>query len=202
MAGPDRGAVSAVLLAAGSSRRMGRNKLLLEVAGETVVRRAARAALESGVDEVLVVLGHEAEAVAAELGSLACVPVVNPDHLRGQGTSLRFGLGRIREDAAAVIVLLADMPFVTAEMIGAVLARYRETGAPLVVSRYGDVQAPPTLYDRRLFAELAGIPDEHCGRRVVRRHESEAARLDWPEAALRDLDVVEDYEEARAELRS
>jgi molybdenum cofactor cytidylyltransferase len=192
--------VTALVLAAGSSTRMGRNKLLLGIGGESLVRRAARAALESGVDGVTVVLGHEADRVKAELAGLDCATVVNPDHASGQGASLRKGVASLSLAADAALVLLADMPFVTTAMIVAVLERHRETGAPLVISRYGGVQAPPTLYGRALFEELLGIPDERCGKQLVRRHESEAAVVEFSADALRDIDVADDYERARADL--
>ncbi len=192
--------VAAVILAAGSSTRMGRNKLLLDLGGETLVRRAARAALGAGVDQVVVVLGHEEPRVRAELDGLACTPIVNPDHAEGAGTSVRTGVRHVAAAADAIVVVLADMPFVTTEMIATLVERYRDTRAPLVVSHYGDVQAPPTLYDRALFDELLAIPGERCAKQVVRRHEQVAVVVAWPESALRDIDVPADYEGARADL--
>jgi molybdenum cofactor cytidylyltransferase len=192
-----RPVVAAMVLAAGSSSRMGRNKLLLEVGGETLVRRAVRAAVESGVDRVFVVLGHEEERIRGALDGLPYVPVANPDHGQGFATSLRAGV-RAAEGADAIVIVLADMPFVTADMIAALVDRYRATGAPLAVSHYGEVQAPPTLYARALFAELLSTPGERCAKEVVRRHAHEAAVVDWPDRALRDVDVPADYEELRA----
>jgi molybdenum cofactor cytidylyltransferase len=193
--------VTALVLAAGSSSRMGRNKLLLDLGGETIVRRAVRAAVDAAVDQVVVVLGHEETRVRAELAGLPCAIVVNPDHAKGAGTSVRTGV-RQAADADAIVVVLADMPFVTAAMIATLVERHRATSAPLVVSHYGDVQAPPTLYGRALFAELLAIPGERCAKQVVRRHEQEAVVVAWPESALRDIDVPEDYEGARAILNS
>ena len=194
--------VAGVVLAAGSSTRMGRNKLLLPIGGEAVVRRAVRAALEADLDPVIVVLGHEAERVRAELYGLPCLAVVNPVHARGVGTSLRAGLAEVSAEAraGAVVVLLADMPFVTASSIRRVVESYRKSRAPLVLSRYGEVDAPPTLYDRSLFPELLALAEGHCGKRVVRRHAHEAAVVPSPVDALRDIDVAADYESARGEL--
>ena len=196
----ERPMVAAVVLAAGSSTRMGRNKLLLDLGGETVVRRAVRAAVEAGVDKVVVVLGHEAEHVGAALDGLTCLTVINADHAEGVGTSLRLGVSKAAAEAGAIVVVLADMPFVTPAMIRTVVERYRATGAPLVVSRYGAVEAPPNLYDRALFTELVSTPGERCAKQVLRRHEHEAVFVAWPEEALRDIDVDEDYEWARAHL--
>lgn len=193
--------LAAVVLAAGSSSRMGRNKLLLELDGETLVRRAVRAASEAGLDSVIVVLGHEAARVRPQLEGLACRAIVNPDHARGFDTSLHAGV-RQAADADAIVVVLADMPHVTAAMIATLLERYRATRAPLVVSHYGDVQAPPTLFDRRLFGELLATPGERCAKQVVGRHRHEAVVVDWPEGARRDIDVPADYDRVRGGLKT
>jgi molybdenum cofactor cytidylyltransferase len=178
---------------------MGRNKLLLELGGETVVRRAVKAAVDAGVDRVVVVLGHDEALVRAQLAGLPCDSIRNPDHAQGAGTSVHAGV-RAAADVDAVVVVLADMPFVSADMIGTLVDRHRKTGAPLVVSHYGEVQAPPTLYGRGLFPELLEIPGERCAKQVVRRHEQEAVVVEWPESALRDIDVPQDYEDVRTHL--
>jgi molybdenum cofactor cytidylyltransferase len=192
--------VAGVILAAGLSSRMGKNKLLLELGPETVVRRAVRSAIEAALDPVVVVLGHEAERVQKELAGLSCVPLFNPSYAEGVGTSLKAGVATVAREADALVVVLADMPFVTASMIATVVDRYRASRARLVVSRYGSVDAPPICYDRSLFAELLAEPGERCAKRVVRRHLDEAIIVAWPEVALRDLDLAEDYEQARAEF--
>ena len=195
---------AAVVQAAGSSTRMGENKLLLVLDGEALVRRAVRAAMTAGLAPIIVVLGHEAEKVAAALEGLPCRTVINPDHARGKGTSLQAGIQAVASstDAGAAVVMLADMPFVTAAMLAQVAGRddgAARPRAPMVVSRYGDVNAPPILYDRALFAELLALPGHACGKEMVRLHRHEAATLSWPEAALTDVDRPEDYQRVRAE---
>ena len=190
--------IAGVLLAAGTSSRMGKNKLFLELGGVTVLRRAARTALAAGLDPLLVVLGHESERARAELEGIACTPVENPDYASGMNTSLRAGIEAVPEGAAAAMVLLADMPFVTAEMVRAVAERWR--GEPLAVSLYGEVVAPPILYSRALFPELIEMAKGDCRKRVVKRHRAEALEVPWPSAALADLDVPGDVEKARSEI--
>ena len=187
-------AVAGVVLAAGASTRMGRNKLFIEVDGETLLRRAVRRAGEAGLDPVLVVVGHEADRALAELAGLVCRTVTNPDYAQGQNTSLRAGISAVPADAEAAVVILADMPFVTAEMIAALVERFWETGAPLVISEYEGVHAPPTLYSRALFAELLAVEGERCGKHVVRRHRHQAASVAWPAEAIADLDTPDDAE--------
>ena len=192
--------VAAVVLAAGSSTRMGRNKLLLELGGETVVRRAARTALAAGLEPVVVVTGHARREVEGQLRGLGCRSVFNDGHRAGTHTSVAVGIGDVGAGCGAAAVILADMPFVTSAMLRTLVARHRESRPPLVASRYGGaVTAPPILYDRRLFGELSRA-DRRCGRAVVRRHLHEAVAVDWPAGAGRDLDSPDDYERIRAEL--
>jgi molybdenum cofactor cytidylyltransferase len=186
--------VAGVVLAAGSSNRLGRNKLLLPLGGESLVRRAAKTALEAGLEPVVVVLGHEAQRVETELSGLPVRTVVNPDHARGVNTSLRAGVAALPEGASAVVVLLADMPLVTGAMVARLVDEHRRTGAPLVASDYQGVHAPPTLYARRLFPELGGSEGDGCGKRVVRHHADEAVRVRWPSDRLADVDREEDWE--------
>jgi molybdenum cofactor cytidylyltransferase len=191
---PERsGPVAGILLAAGTSSRMGSNKLLFDLHGESVVRSAARRALAGGVSSLLVVLGHQADRVRQELDGLPCQTVVNPDYEQGINTSLKAGVAALPDDIQAAMVMLSDMPFVTAEMLASLIARYRSTAAPLVISDYEGVNAPPMLYDRSLFGELLAMTGEGCGRQVVKRHRHEAEVLAWPAAALADLDVPDDY---------
>ncbi|MGH7469547.1 MAG: nucleotidyltransferase family protein [Longimicrobiales bacterium] len=194
------GAVAGVVLAAGTSTRMGKNKLLFDLEGESVVRRAIRVAAESGLQPVIAVLGHEAERVRRELAGLSCNIVENPDYQRGINGSLKTGIAAVPDSATAAVVILADMPFVTAPMIATLIARYRASTAPLVISDYDGVNAPPMLYDRALFPELQTMEGEGCGKVVVRRHRQEAEVLAWPAAALTDLDVPDDYARVRSAL--
>ncbi|HEX9942250.1 MAG TPA: nucleotidyltransferase family protein [Thermoanaerobaculia bacterium] len=201
MSNERNGPVAGILLAAGTSSRMGSNKLLFELEGESVLRRAARRALAGGLSPLVVVLGHEPDKAFREIEDLPCTWVQNPLYQQGINSSLKGGVMAVPPAARAAMVLLADMPFVTPEMIAAMIARYRTTAAPLVISDYEGVNAPPMLYDRSLFRELLAMTGEGCGRQVVKQHREEAEVLSWPAAALADLDVPEDYERIRAGQR-
>jgi len=190
--------ISGVLLAAGLSSRMGENKLLVRLGGDSVLRRAARTAAAAGLDSLIVVLGHESEKARGELDGIACTAVINAQYASGMNSSLRAGIGAVPRESAAAVVLLADMPFVSAEMIREVARRW--TGEPLVVSLYGEVVAPPILYARALFPELMETADGDCRKRVVKKHRHEALEVRWPEQALADLDVPADVDKARGEI--
>jgi molybdenum cofactor cytidylyltransferase len=196
------GPIAAVVLAAGTSSRMGRNKLLLELGGTTILRRAVDTALEAGLEPVVVVLGHESDRARAELSGSSCTTVVNPEYARGMNTSVAAGVTAVPGDAAGAVLMLADMPLVDAEMLRALVDRYRDSAAPLVISTYGDVLAPPILYGRALFPELRALDAEACGKQVVKLHRGEAVELSWPATALTDLDVPEDVERVRAQMKA
>jgi len=185
--------VAGVVLAAGLSTRMGRNKLLLELGGEAVVARAVRGARDAGLDPVLLVVGHEAERVRAAIPDLPVTTVVNPEPAHGIHSSLRAGfeaLAEHRDVPAATVVLLGDMPLVSPAMVRRLVDRWRASRVhpPLVISVYGDVVAPPILYGASLFAELRSLDDEGCGKQVVKRHRAAALEVHWPSWALADLD--------------
>ncbi|HUG00466.1 MAG TPA: nucleotidyltransferase family protein [Longimicrobiales bacterium] len=183
------GPVAGVVLAAGQSRRLGSNKLLFEIDGETLVHRAVARAVEAGLDPVLVVVGHDRERVEAAISGLPCRSVYNPRFAEdGRDGSLRAGLQALPDDAAGAMVILADMPRVESWMLAALADAFRSGSAPLVASRYAEVHAPPMVFDRSLFHELHALE----GRRVVRAHLPAADVLAWPEKALRDLDVPAD----------
>lgn len=193
--------VAAIVLAAGTSSRMGggRNKLLLDFEGQSLLRRSVRRVIDAGLDPVIVVLGHEADLTRRELEGLPCSTVVNPAYAQGGvHLSLRTGIAALPDTADATVVLLADMPFVTTDMLTTLVRRFRDTAAPLVVSQYGEIQAPPTLYTRPLFAELAIAEGPGCGKAVVRRHRDEAVFVSWPFERLDDVDVPDDYDRAKS----
>jgi molybdenum cofactor cytidylyltransferase len=200
MKGERGGRVAGVVLAAGSSSRMGQNKLLLPLGGSSVLRHAVGTAAAAGLDPILVVLGHESERAQAELAGLSFTPVLNPEFARGINTSLSAGISAVPDDAAAAVVMLADMPLVNVEMVRTLIARYGSSGAPLVLSVYDGVLAPPTLYGRALFPELRTLDGDGCGKRVMKRHRDAASEVDWPASALTDLDVPADVERVRALL--
>jgi molybdenum cofactor cytidylyltransferase len=175
------------------STRMGRNKLFLTMEdGQTVLGRAVATAFAAGLDPLLVVVGHEADRVRAALEGTPARTVFNPDYAAGQNTSLRTGIAAVPDGAAAAVVLLADMPLVDAAMIRTLVGRWRESGSPLAISRYGGVVAPPIVYGAPLFGELRALAAERCGKAVIVRHRGEEVAVDWPAARLTDLDVPDD----------
>ena len=191
---PDALRVAGVILAAGASRRMGANKMLLALEGESLIRRAVRRALAAGLSPVVVVVGHEPDRIRAELKDLPVELTRNPDYSGPTSGSLHRGLNVLGPEVDAAVVMLGDMVRVSRETLAMLIAAARGTDAPLVVSRYGDVTAPPLLFRRALFPELLAWTGEGCGKTVVKAHNHEALYVDRPEALLADVDTPEDFE--------
>lgn len=191
--------VSAVLLAAGASTRMGTQKLLLPFGGEPLVRRAVRQICDAGFDDVLVVLGSEHEAVLAALDGLAVRHATNMQFASGMGSSFRTAVEHLAGSAAAMFAL-ADQPFVTTHEYRTVLDTYRQHTPAIVSVRYGEVMAPPHLFQREFFPELARL--QHGARSVLQKHAERTLVLQFAPDLLVDVDTPEDYERARSRLSS
>jgi molybdenum cofactor cytidylyltransferase len=178
---------------------MGRAKALLQLAGgDTFLVRIVRTFLEAGVDDVVVVLGHEADAIAASCAASGRPVrfVVNPEYDRGQWSSLVAGLGIVdRPGVAGALVTLVDVPLVSAATVRAVMERYRQTHAPVVRPTSGARHGHPLLIDRSLFPALRAADPSAGVKPIVRAHASPDGDLDIAdEGAFTDIDTVADYE--------
>jgi molybdenum cofactor cytidylyltransferase len=191
--------ISAVILAAGASTRMGAQKLLLPVGGEPLVRRTVRQVCDAGFDDVLVVLGSDWENTLAALDGLSIRHAVNAEYATGMGSSFRTAVSHLGGSAAAMFAL-ADHPFVTTSEYRTVLDTYRKEAPAIVSVRYGDVMAPPHLFESEFFPELAQL--QHGARSVLQRHHGRALVLQFPPDLLMDLDTPEDYELVKSRLAS
>jgi len=193
--------IPAIVLAAGRSTRMGTAKAALPLdAGETFLTRIVRTFLEAGVDDVVVVVGHEPEAVVASFApsGLPARFVVNTDYDRGQLSSLVAGLAVIdRPGVIAALVTLVDVPLVSAATVRAVLERYRTTHAPIVRPTSGSRHGHPLLIDRSLFGEMRAGDPAAGAKPIVHAHASEAGDIPVDdEGAFTDIDTREEYEQA------
>lgn len=192
------GVIPGLVLAAGRSSRMGRAKATLPLGpGETFLTRIVRTFLEAGVDDVVVVVGHEPEPIVESFAAsgLPARFVVNREYDRGQLSSLVAGLGLVdRPGVSAALVTLVDVPLVSAATIRAVVARYRETGAPIVRPTSGARHGHPLLIDRSLFARLRTADPAAGPKPIVRAHATAAGDLPIvDEGAFLDVDTAEEY---------
>ncbi len=186
--------IAALVLAAGASSRMGgQNKLLRIVDGLPLVRHAVDAALASRCAQVLVVTGCEAESVESTLDRDRVSVVRNPDYASGMSMSLRCGLGALPADTAAVLVLLADMPRVSAAHIDRIVGAFDPGRPGILVPTCQGRRGNPVLWPRRFFAELCGIVGDTGARGLLETHAAEVQPIPIDsDAILADVDTPAD----------
>jgi molybdenum cofactor cytidylyltransferase len=187
--------ISGVLLAAGESRRMGRFKQLLPLAGKTFVEHCVDNLLASEIDEVIVVTGHRDREVQDVLRDRPVRFAFNADYMSGLSSSIKRGLEAIGESARSMLIALADQPLINPAIINQVVEKYRADGPLIVVPTYGGRNGHPIILDLRLREEIL-LMDPAVGlRQVVHAHADETARVEVAsETVLLDCDLPEDYE--------
>ncbi len=180
-----------VLLAAGGSRRLGQPKQLVQMAGETLVHRAARLALATAPADAVLVLGAHAEAVLAGVATLALRPVQCADWERGMGTSLRAGLAALSPACQGALVLLCDQPDLDATHLQALVQAWRRDPSRAAASAYAGVLGVPALLPRAWFPELAALDGDRGARDLLRQRARDVQAVACSPLA-RDIDTPND----------
>jgi len=189
-----RGPSVGVILAGGSSSRLGRPKQLLPLGDRPVLAHTLAGALAADLDGVIVVLGHEAATVQERVDFAGAQVVVNDAYREGQSTSLRAGLAALPADTDAALFILGDQPLIGAAVHAALVAARRATGAPIVIPTYAGVRGNPVLIARELFPELAEVTGDQGARGVIRAHRDAVHEVPIPgPPPTDDLDTEEDY---------
>lgn len=201
---PEKGRrIAALVLAAGSSTRMGAiNKLIAEIGGKPLVRIAAEQALASRAKPVIVVTGHERERVEAALAGLPVRFVNNPDYAEGLGSSLKTGIAAVPVDADGVIVCLGDMPQVDRQLIDKLIAAFDpERIALVVVPTFDGRRGNPVVWSRRFFHDLMSINGDIGARHLIGSYVEAVVEVPVAgEAALTDVDTPESFSAVKAEI--
>jgi molybdenum cofactor cytidylyltransferase len=191
--------IGAIILAAGSSSRLGRPKQLLKLAGQTLIRRAALAAAGGGCAPVCVVIGANADAVRPELADLSLTIAVNERWQSGIGGSLGVGLATLLQVNVAmdgVAVLIADQPALTADVVQSLLKAWLNSGRPIAASEYAQTLGPPCCFSRAMFPAIAGVADDQGAKHLlVASTGLSVCHVHWPDGAM-DVDTETDWRRA------
>lgn len=183
-----------IILAAGSSTRMGRPKALLPLGNSTFLAELVKA-FSVCCDPVIVVLGGDAEAVRTALTVAPPVVVAyNPDHQLGMLSSLQTGLAQAPADAPGVVFTLVDHPRLQVETLEAVLQHFEQSNAEIVIPRHGGQRGHPVALSQRVIDELRAMPKSGSPKDVIRRHRGATSFVDLDDPAIvEDIDTPEDF---------
>lgn len=195
-AGPAKTQVTALLLAAGASRRFGdANKLLAQIDGEALVRHTARAILGSAVGDVIVVTGHERERVEEALAGLDLTTVYADDHSEGLAASLRCGVGAVPPSAAGAAIFLADMPGLSTALIDRLVAAFEAAHGQRIIFPQGPDggQGHPVIWPRAFFKDLMSLTGDRGAKALLAAHAQSALPVPVDDdTAFADIDTQAD----------
>ena len=193
--------IAAVVLAAGMSTRMGRPKQTMPLEGEPMLGRVLEVLRQTRVDQTVVVLGPRAGQVQKQVKMTKEKVVINPDPLKGMSESLKLGIRSVEGKADAVLVVLADQPFLMAKTVDRMIEAYHESHALVVVPVYHRQRGNPVLFDRSLYPQIMKIEGDVGAKAVVEENEDKMVAVEVDdEGVLTDLDTPLDYERANASL--
>jgi len=185
--------ISGVVLAAGMATRFGSTKQLVHLRGKPLVQHVIDAADAAGLDEIVVVLGHDANRVADALRLPPSARTVkNPRFAEGQSTSLRIGLEAVGPGSEALVILLGDEPGTDVRDIRAVVEAYRRTRAPVVRVRYRDDPGHPVLIAREAWPAASEVTGDRGARDLIRDHPDWVVEVDIDRPPPADVDTGRD----------
>jgi len=187
--------ISAIVLAAGLSQRMGTLKQLLPFGDHTVIEQVVAVLLACPLDEVVVVLGHRHAEIARVLERWAVRVTVNPHYRQGMLTTIQHGWRAVSRDADAVLHVLGDQPNLEARVVEQLIAAHRERGAGIYVPAFAGRRGHPILIGARYRDEILALGSDQTTRDIVRRHGREVREVTVEtDSILRDMDTWEEYE--------
>ena len=187
---------SIILLAAGTSRRMGQPKQLLAIGETSLIRHSLQKCLTVAPKRVVVVTGAYAESIEAHIADLPIIISRNEAWKEGMGTSLARGMSSLLAhfpDTQAVLLLVCDQPFLSVKVLEDLIRLYKNSKASIVAANYGTAYGVPALFDKKWFGILAQLKGDEGAKKVMKNHLDEIKLVDFPKGKI-DLDTLEDYE--------
>ena len=197
--------ISAIVPAAGLSSRMGQNKLLMPFGDKSLIEHAVDTLQASDLDEIVVVLGHEADQVRNRLERRRVNFVHNPDYREGLSTSVRTGMSAVAKGADAIMIYLADQPLIQPDEISRLIqafAQAKRAGKSIVVPFFENRRGNPVILDASYRAMVLDIAGDVGCRRIIKRHPEQVFAVQMQtDHVVRDVDTLEDFLRVRGEER-
>ncbi|MBX2965423.1 MAG: nucleotidyltransferase family protein [Cyclobacteriaceae bacterium] len=188
--------ITALLLAAGSSSRMGQSKQLLPVKGVPLLRKTVLTALAANINRLVVVLGHEGKQHEVVLNDLDIDIVHHAGWEKGIGSSIKAGTLHIlkkHESTQALLIMVCDQPHITTNHLNNLIDEYRTPEAPIIASKYAQTTGVPVIFDKTVFPEILNLEDGQGAKKILNAHKNELLSIDFPKGEI-DIDTPDDYE--------
>lgn len=184
-----------IILAAGSSSRLGTPKQNLIYKGKTLLQHALSAANNSGCKPVVLVLGANKEAILPQMGDSPITIVYNTDWQQGMSTSIHIGIAELQKTPGidSVIIMLCDQPFVDGSLIKSMLQKQKESRKGIIVCAYNNTLGVPVLFAGKYFAELLLLKGNDGAKKLLSIFTDDIAVIDFAKGAV-DIDTIGDYE--------
>lgn len=186
---------SLIILAAGSSSRMGEPKQLLPFEGKTFLQCTIDAALGSQATSRVVVLGADKDEIKKSFRADTIPVIHNPDWEKGMASTMQKGLNYLTKYKVPdqVIILLCDQPFVHSGILDALIETQKTTGKGIVACRYSETLGVPVLFTKKYFPEILALKGSEGAKKLIFAHLDDVAEVDFPKGSV-DIDTYEDYE--------
>jgi molybdenum cofactor cytidylyltransferase len=186
--------ISAILLAAGESNRMGQPKQLLPFGQSTIVERTIDNLLNSAVSETIVVLGYRDEEIRKTIAGKPVKLAMNPDYQQGMSTSIIAGLKQVDKRARAVLIALSDQPFVDSQTINSLVEAFIANKRGIIIPVYQGRRGNPVIFAIKYKGELLNLKGDVGGREIIKLHPDDVLEVAVNcEGVLLDIDTMENY---------
>lgn len=187
--------INILILAAGSSTRLGQSKQLLKIQGVPLLRKTVLTALVTASHSVTVVLGHNFKQHKEVIQDLNISILHHREWQQGMGSSLKAGVANIlktHSDTPAIVILVCDQPFLTAEHLNVLINTHRTSGVPIVASAYASTTGVPALFDKSVFEELLKLKDDQGAKKIMEKHAGSIVEIEFASGEI-DIDTPSDY---------
>ena len=185
-----------VILAAGSSSRLGKPKQLLKYKSKSLVQYIVDVAILSNIGPVIVVTGANAALIIKEISDKKIYIVKNEEWKEGMASSLRCGLSKVQiidDTIDGIIFMVCDQPYVSVSLIAGLLKKQHDSGLPIVASSYENILGTPVLFHKKFFEELHQLQGDTGARKLVKKYSELTATIPFPKGGI-DIDTEEDFQ--------
>lgn len=193
MKGKQLNKVWGIILAAGYSQRMGKDKMLLPYKEKSILRHVIDQSLNSSLSGISVVVNPDVPGLFHEAVNGNKI-IVNDQAIDGISTSVKLGLRSVPTDMDAVMFLLGDQPLLSTVDINHVIQEYKIHGSFIVQASYKGKKGHPVLFDREMFPEILTISGDEGARTILKKYQNQVVNAEIDKELLKDIDTIEDYE--------